>query len=132
MVPQAVPVFGQTVPDSIAAEGVPAVPGALVREYPKSPIPVFALAVTRDGRLAVAGSWDGRRNSAKTADDLSRLPPTQRDAGGSCFTATAASISWPRHGLAGLRPDWNYPSRALNGSRNVSWRPSWRNVTRSS
>ena len=32
MAPQAVPVLGQSVPDSIAAEGVPAVPEALVRE----------------------------------------------------------------------------------------------------
>src|SRR3954454_22251823 len=32
MAPQAVPALGQSVPDSIAAEGVPAVPEALVRE----------------------------------------------------------------------------------------------------
>ncbi|MBA4188555.1 MAG: hypothetical protein C0467_11165 [Planctomycetaceae bacterium] len=46
----------------------------VLKKYDPAPLPIYGLAVTRDGRRAVAGTWDGRRNSAKP-EDVSKLPP---------------------------------------------------------
>ncbi|MBA4066301.1 MAG: hypothetical protein C0501_21815 [Isosphaera sp.] len=46
--------------------------GAVLRRYDPSPLPVYALAVGRDGRRAVAGTWDAKRNTAKP-DELGAL-----------------------------------------------------------
>jgi serine/threonine-protein kinase len=53
--------------------------GDVVKDYPDlaQPIPVFGLAVTRDGRRGVLGTWDSKRNSAKSAADLQNLAQTQ-------------------------------------------------------
>ncbi|MFO0825774.1 MAG: serine/threonine-protein kinase [Gemmataceae bacterium] len=45
-----------------------------LKKYGQAPLPVYGLAVTRDGRRAVAGLWDARRNAAKP-EDLPKLPP---------------------------------------------------------
>jgi serine/threonine-protein kinase len=49
--------------------------GEVVKEYPKQSLPVYGLAVTRDGRKAVAGTWEAKRNNVKPGDDTSALPP---------------------------------------------------------
>src|SRR5205823_12745772 len=49
--------------------------GEVVREFPKQPVPVYGLEVTRDGRRVVAGTWESKRNGVKMGDDLSALPP---------------------------------------------------------
>ncbi|HUR54463.1 MAG TPA: serine/threonine-protein kinase [Gemmataceae bacterium] len=47
----------------------------IVKKYPRHPLPVYGLAVTRDGLRGVAASWDGKRNEPKAGTDLSNLPP---------------------------------------------------------
>ncbi|VTU00202.1 serine threonine protein kinase : Putative serine/threonine protein kinase OS=Gemmata sp. Wa1-1 PE=3 SV=1: Pkinase: WD40: WD40: WD40: WD40: WD40: WD40 [Gemmataceae bacterium] len=47
---------------------------AVLRQYPPAPLGVFGLAVTRDGRRAVAATWDLRRNGARP-DELAKLTP---------------------------------------------------------
>jgi serine/threonine-protein kinase len=51
----------------------------VVNDYPdlRQSIPIYGLAVTRDGRKGVFGTWDSKRNSAKNADEIKELPPTQ-------------------------------------------------------
>jgi WD40 repeat protein len=53
--------------------------GEVVNDYPdlKQSLPVFGLAVTRDGRRGVFGTWDGKRNGARSAAELQNLLPTQ-------------------------------------------------------
>ena len=53
--------------------------GEVLNRYPdlKQPIPVYGLAVTRDGKRAVIGTWDSKRNSAKNDEDRKKLPPTK-------------------------------------------------------
>ncbi|WP_439624632.1 WD40 repeat domain-containing serine/threonine protein kinase [Gemmata sp.] len=46
----------------------------VLKQYPPAPLGVFGLAVTRDGRRAVAATWDLRRNAARP-DELAKLTP---------------------------------------------------------
>ncbi|MCI0704286.1 MAG: serine/threonine protein kinase [Planctomycetia bacterium] len=48
--------------------------GEVLKEYTQAKLPVYGLAVTKDGKRAVAGTWDSKRNSAKP-EDLPKLPP---------------------------------------------------------
>ncbi|MCE9566919.1 MAG: serine/threonine protein kinase [Planctomycetes bacterium] len=46
----------------------------VLKKYDPAPLPVYGLAVSRDGRRGVAGTWDAKRNSAKP-EELAKLPP---------------------------------------------------------
>jgi WD40 repeat protein len=49
--------------------------GQVLKRYKQEDLPVYALAVTKDGKRAVAGTWDGKRNAAKPGDDLDKYAP---------------------------------------------------------
>jgi serine/threonine-protein kinase len=49
--------------------------GEVLKKYEPAKLAVYALAVTRDGKRAVAGTWESKRNAAKPGEDLSKLPP---------------------------------------------------------
>ena len=46
----------------------------VLKWYPRAPLPVYGLAVTRDGRRAVAGTWDEKRSKA-TPEEAATLEP---------------------------------------------------------
>ena len=48
--------------------------GEVLKRYDPVGLAVYGLAVTRDGKRAVAGTWDTKRNTAKS-NELPKLPP---------------------------------------------------------
>src|SRR5262249_21017188 len=53
--------------------------GDVINQYPDlvQEIPVYGLAVTRDGKKAILGTWDSRPNRPTKGADVWTLPPTQ-------------------------------------------------------